>query len=45
MLEVCNVMLVLVDELESPAEAEINESLPIRLNVDILKQNISPTTS
>ena len=45
MLEVCDVMLVLVEELESPAEAEVDESLPMRLNVDILKQNISPTTS
>ena len=41
----CDVMLVLVEELESPIEAEVDESLPIRLNVDILKQNISPTTS
>lgn len=38
-------MLVLVEELESPTEAEVDESLPMRLNVDILKQNISLTTS
>ena len=38
-------MLVLVEELESPIEAEVDEPPPIRLNVDILKQNISPTTS
>ena len=44
-LEMCDFMLVIVEEVEISVEAEVDESVPIRLNVDSLKQDVSPKTS
>lgn len=44
-LEMCDFMLVIVEEVEISEEAEVDESVPIRLNVDSLKQDVSPKTS
>ena len=41
----CDVLLVIVKELEILAEAEVAELVLVRLNVDSLKQDISLRTS
>lgn len=44
-LEMCDFMLVIAEEAEIWAEAEVDESVPIISNVDNLKQDISPKAS
>ena len=41
----CDVLLVVVKELEVLAEAEVAELVLVRANVDSLKQDMSPRTS